>query len=285
MKAEIKTTSKLIAQHEKEREGFADRTFLIIAENKKGKDLPLIVEFRDENDIDILLFNKNGYKVIENIKLKALIDNPIVKGVAGTNVVALKVKKLINDEMSQKERMEIVASFKNINKNDVISTVESILTNKILQKAEEKHKFLSEQSEKDIDNRFMIVYNHEIGRIYLNAIQKDGVIFLENPLLKEVGKMEMSIDDLVNNDDVVGVYGSSQLVEKLNSLRGNKIKLQVSTESLSNNEEKLVSAIKGEEIDYEKPNNNKSTKSSDIEGVLKEITSPKTKRSNNKNKK
>ena len=263
MKANIKTISKRIDQNKKERAGFSDRTFLIVAENKKGKAVPLIVELRNENDIDILVFNKKGYKVIDNVKLNALIGNPIIKAVHGSCPAAINFKSLIKDKLTEEERMDIISNINNVKESDAVSAIESLLMKKMEQTTQKKYDILSKQSVSDIDNRFMIVYEYEGRRIYLNAIQQEENIVLENPLLKEVGKIKMSIKDLVESEKVIGIYGTSSLAEKIKELHS-VVRLQVVSLSLIDKEELIVKDIK------ENKDNNVYVEDKDVTRLLKD---------------
>ena len=176
------------------------------------------------------------------------------------------MKKLINKDISEKARNKIVYGFNNVKEEEIYSTIESILTEKMKQTTDKKYDLLSEQSNNSIENKFMIVYQAENSRIYLHALQKGDDIVLENPLLKEVGKRTMSIKDLVESDKVIGIYGTTKLVEKLKELKSkNTIKIKITNEKLADNEDVIVDDIKNSKI--EMPNAGKEDNS--IEKILK----------------
>lgn len=273
MKIELE---KKVEKLRQENEGFANRTCLIVAQNKKGKLVPLIIELITDDNINILSFNKSGYKEIGNIKLAALINNNIIKSVGGTNEVAIRLSKLIENKLSVEQKEEAVVGLRGMDEKELSGTVKEIITEKLRQLSEDKKNNILEDNKKSLENNFMIIYEKpDNSRLYLHATKKDDKVFLYNPLIKDFKKVELSVEALINDERVIGVYGNNKLAKKIKELT-NGMRVKAIEENIEmqddNNEIKgilfnMQKNNKEEDIFIEMPNNNNNN-NNEVKGLL-----------------
>jgi len=201
--------------------GHSDRTFLVLAESKQGNIVPLLVEARSKSDMAIYAFTASGYKLKANVTLEAFVKNPIIKDVAGTNKVAIKLRTLINSSLTIMQRMkaaEEIGSERYFPESEIDNTVESILIEKMKESSAKKALVLTDENTEKLSNKFIIVYNYEGERIYLNAKKEGDEISLYNDLVKGFEPFKLNVDKLINNEKVIGIYGTNELASKLKSL-------------------------------------------------------------------
>jgi hypothetical protein len=225
MKLESKIREKIVAI-----KGNPQTSFIFIAKNKNGINVPLLAEYQSEDNISVSAILKRNqsqenYKKIDTLSIKSFINNNIIQSIHGTNPIAKSFKRLVDKNLSQQDELEIVKNIKTgVNLLDSESAVQELLVAKIKESADLKAEKLLDLSNKTLENSFMIIYNNEGQQIYLHAERNEDEITLTSPMLNKNKEMDMtlSISELIASDKVLAVHGTNDLSKKLKELHGKK---------------------------------------------------------------
>lgn len=234
--------------------------FLVIAENTKGNLVPLIAE-KNKDSVSFFAL-KNGYKKINTISIETFLNNSKIKAIHGNSKAAKELKSQINSNITLKEKAKVIKE--SVNRETKVSEVKNVVVNllveKLTQNIEDKINNLSEKQKREREETLVVLYKTNKGFKFLTGKEDGDQISLEN------GKIKIEMEKFVKNENVKGVYGSSELSQKWKKmLKGARMEI-----SLTNKEEN-VQIIQNINEEMKKPN-------SEIEGFLKEKSSKSNKK-------
>lgn len=249
-KEEIKEKENILKYRNKEK---VNSSFLLVIENKKGKLMGLSATLNEDGDIDLYGISKGGYKVLKTVKKEALLNNDRVKAVYGNTKVAIEMQTLIaKNGIDRKQAVEIA---KNIQNGSVMENtsneIEDFVLSKIEQDIETKKAKISKINQERLDNKALIFYKENSGKNrFINVTKVEDKYYLENS-----GKY-ISSEEIINNPNIKGVFGNSELAKEIKNLFKNPEYTVVNREENDRTIEEIHSFFKEKE-----KNNPKSKKS------------------------
>ena len=231
---EIKDKTSVLAFRNSEK---VEQSFLLIAENKKGKLIALSASIDNEGDIDLFGITKGQYKAIRSIKKEALLNNPKIKAIYGNSTAAEDMRAYISNEINQKQTVEIAEDIKNGSNQDVGEDIDNFLISKMEQKIEDQKKVISEENMNKLNNKASLLYKSDNGYKFVSVKKEGDKYFLERT------EKYLTEEEILKNTNIKGVYGNSELAKSLKDLFKN-VKQHI---GMSNKEdvEDTIDEIKG----------------------------------------
>lgn len=231
---EIQDKKNLVSFRTKEK---INSSFLLIAENKNGKLMALSANIDSDGDIELYGIKKGEYKAIRTIKKEALINNSKIKAIYGNSDAADKMRDYISNDITQEQQIEIAKQVKNGSTQDVEKDIDNFVLNKMEQQIERKKQAVSQENMEKLNNKASLLFKSENGYKFV-AIKKEGdKYFLEKT------KEYLSEKEILENKNIKGVYGGSELATELKNLfKDQKIKVGLSNKEETEN---TIDEIKG----------------------------------------
>lgn len=211
-KEEISQKENILKYRNKEK---VNSSFLLVIENKKGKLMGLSATLNEDGDIDLYGISKGGYKILKTVKKEALINNDRVKAVYGNTHTAIEMQKLISSNgLDKKQVVEMAKNIKNGSvSNNASSEIEDFVLSKIEQGIEEKRKNIAKINKERLENKALLFYKEESGKNRFVSVTKiDDKYYIENT------EKHITAQEIVENPNIKGVFGTSELADEMRKL-------------------------------------------------------------------
>lgn len=195
-----------------------DSSFLLVIENKKGKIIGLSATLNKDNDIELYGLSKGNYKVLKTIKKEALVDNDRVKSVYGNTKVALEMRNLIHsNQINEIQSKQMAESIKVGSVLDNVSNeIDDFVLSKIEQNIEEKRIKIEKINKEKIENKALLLFKEDSGKNrFVSVIKSEDKYFIEKT------NKHISGQEIINNPNIKGVFGNSELASEVKKLFSN----------------------------------------------------------------
>tara|TARA_B100000073_G_scaffold342830_2_gene346561 strand:- start:143 stop:913 length:771 start_codon:yes stop_codon:yes gene_type:complete len=211
-KEEISQKENILKYRNKEK---VNSSFLLVIENKKGKLMGLSATLNEDGDIDLYGISKGGYKILKTVKKEALINNDRVKAVYGNTHTAIEMQKLISSNgLDKKQVVEMAKNIKNGSvSNNASSEIEDFVLSKIEQGIEEKRKNIAKINKERLENKALLFYKEESGKNRFVSVTK-----IEDKYYIENTDKHITSQEIIENQNIKGVFGNSELAEEMRKL-------------------------------------------------------------------